>query len=93
MPPAKRKPENAEQISADEKIARLLALIVVRDIEQPADKIRTLKAAGFGVSHMAPILGMTENAINVALHRARKKDGTATKRASKNSAGPKRGRK
>jgi len=83
MPPARRKPEAAEQIPAEEKIARLLALLLVRDIEQPADKIRTLKAAGFGVSQMAPILGMTENAIHVALHRARKKDGAAT-RATKN---------
>lgn len=83
MPPARRTLEAAEQVAADEKIARLLALLVVRDVEQPADKIRALKAAGFGVSQMAPILGMTENAINVALHRARKKDGSATKRARK----------
>jgi hypothetical protein len=42
---------------------------------------------------MSPLLGMTENAINVALHRARKKDGGATKRTPKKSAAKKRGRK
>jgi len=93
MPPAKRKSDGAEQIPADEKIARLLALVVVREIEQPVDKIRALKAAGFSASQMAPILGMTENAINVALHRARKKGGTAASRTRKKGAATKRRRK
>jgi hypothetical protein len=82
MPPQRRSAEGPDQVPADEKIARLIAMMVVRDVEQPADKIQILKAAGFGVSQMAPILAMTENAINVALHRARKKDGRASKKKS-----------
>jgi cell division protein ZapA (FtsZ GTPase activity inhibitor) len=72
---------HANETTSEEKIARLLAILVVRDIEQSADKIRTLKAAGFAVAQMAPILSMTENAINVALHRARKMEGGEKKRA------------
>ncbi len=87
MPPTKRTPEqNGGGTTPEEKIARLLAHLVVRDIDQSGDKIRTLKAAGFEVAQIAPILGMTENAINVALHRARKKqrsERTAVKNARK----------
>lgn len=83
MPPGRRIPEVTSQTGADEKIARLLALFIVRDLKQPAEKIRALKAAGFSVSGMAPILDMTENAINVSLHRARKKDGSAENKATK----------
>jgi DNA-directed RNA polymerase specialized sigma24 family protein len=80
MSAARRRTESAEEVAAEEKIARLLALLVVRDVEQPAAKIKTLKAAGFAVSQIAPILGMTENAVNVALHRARKKGERSTKK-------------
>lgn len=82
MPPKRRSAEAADQVPADEKLARLVAMMVVRDIDQPADKIQLLKAAGFGVAQMAPILGMTENAINIALHRARKKNDGQPKRKS-----------
>ena len=83
MPPGRRVPESINLTAADEKIARLLALFIVRDLEQPAEKIRALKAAGFSVFEMAPILAMTENAINISLHRARKKVSSAKNKTPK----------
>jgi DNA-directed RNA polymerase specialized sigma24 family protein len=73
----KRKPvaENTDsrRIPADEKIARLLAMLLVRDAKKKADQVPLLRAAGFEVSEVADMLGMTENNVRVADHRAKKR--------------------
>lgn len=54
------------------RLTNLVALLVVKG-ESQADQIRTLAAAGFGNSEIAGLLGLTPNAVNVALHRLRRR--------------------
>ena len=73
----KRKPAaestHSLRIPADEKIARLLAMLLVRDIKKKTDQVPLLRTVGFGVSEVADMLGMTENHVKVADHRAKKR--------------------
>jgi DNA-directed RNA polymerase specialized sigma24 family protein len=55
-----------------DKIARLLALLAVKGEPQP-DKIKALSAAGFRSTEIASLLGLTRNAVDIALHRIRVK--------------------
>lgn len=55
-----------------ERLTNLVALLLVKG-EPQADQIRTLAGAGYGNSEMATLLGLTPNAVNVALHRIRRK--------------------
>ncbi len=64
--------KQAEPVSAEEKIARLLGLLVVKDIEQKTEQVTVLRAAGFDVSEVAAMLSMTENHVKVATHHGRK---------------------
>ena len=59
--------------AAEEKIARLLAVLATKDIEQASERVTLLRGVGFGVSEVASILGMTENHVRVAAHEGRKK--------------------
>jgi hypothetical protein len=59
--------------SADERIARLLGLLLVRDIKSAIDQVGLLRRAGFTVSDVAQMLNMTENHVRVADHAGRKK--------------------
>jgi hypothetical protein len=61
------------RVSADEKIARLLAMLLVKDIKKKTDQVPLLRSAGFDVSEVADLLGMTENHVKVADHLGRKK--------------------
>ena len=61
------------RISADEKIARLLGLLLVKDIKKKTDQVPLLRRVGFGVSEVANMLNMTENHVKVADHLGRKK--------------------
>jgi hypothetical protein len=61
------------RISADEKIARLLGLLLVKDIKNATDQVPMLRRAGFEVSEVAQMLNMTENHVRVADHSGRKK--------------------
>ncbi len=61
------------RIVPEEKIARLLALLLVRDIKKKTDQVPLLRSAGFEVSEVADLLGMTENHVKVADHLGRKK--------------------
>lgn len=73
----KRKPAadstQRHRIPADEKIARLLAILLVKDIKKKTDQVPLLRMVGFGVSEVADMLGMTENHVKVADHRAKKR--------------------
>ena len=55
-----------------ERLTNLVALLVVKG-EPQADQIRTLTAAGYGNSEIATLLGLSRNAVNIALHRIRRK--------------------
>ena len=55
-----------------ERLTNLVALLLVKG-EPQAEQIRTLAAAGYGNSEIAALLGLTPNAVNVALHRIRRK--------------------
>jgi hypothetical protein len=62
------------RISSEEKIARLLALLLVKDIKKKTDAVPMLRRVGFEVSEVARLLGMTENHVKVADHLGRKKN-------------------
>jgi DNA-directed RNA polymerase specialized sigma24 family protein len=64
-----------EPVSAEEKIARALGLLLVRNLEQKNEQVTLLRSIGFEVPDIAAMLGMTENHVNVAAFRARKKTG------------------
>jgi DNA-directed RNA polymerase specialized sigma24 family protein len=55
-----------------ERLTRLVALLLVKG-EPQAEQIRTLAAAGYGNSEIASLLGLTPNAVNIAMHRIRRK--------------------
>lgn len=55
-----------------EKLTRLLALLVIKGESQP-EKIKMLAGAGFTNIEIAELLGVSGNAVNVALHRLRAK--------------------
>lgn len=63
----------AEPVSSEEKIARLLGFLAIKDIEQKSDQVLLLRAAGFLSSEVATLLHTTENSIAIIEHRARKK--------------------
>jgi DNA-directed RNA polymerase specialized sigma24 family protein len=56
-----------------DKIIRLLALSVVKDMKTQKDKILYLTSFGFGPSDIATLIGTTSNTVNVALSKTRKK--------------------
>jgi hypothetical protein len=61
------------RVSSEEKIARLLGLLLVKDIKKKTDQVPLLRSVGFDVSEVADLLGMTENHVKVADHHGRKK--------------------
>lgn len=56
------------------RLTNLVALLLVKGEDQN-EKIRTLKAAGYTPNEIASFLGITANAVNVALHRMRNRGG------------------
>ena len=75
MPARKRKQAvaaNGDEAKANlqptDKIARLLALIVVRDME-PDDAALKLDGVGFTAREISGLLGVGPNYVNVARHR------------------------
>ena len=59
-------------VPADEKIARLLALIATRGINDKQEQVGILRAAGFEIAETASLLQMSENNVSVMMYRARK---------------------
>jgi hypothetical protein len=73
----KRRPKAISQAESEpghagdlKKITRLLALLVVKG-ESQNDKIKVLSGAGFSNTEVADLLGITANAVNIALYRHR----------------------
>jgi hypothetical protein len=62
--------DEAAVIPAPEKIARLLAVIVTKDMEKD-DAALKLDSIGFDAKQIAAILDVGENYVNVARHRKR----------------------
>lgn len=60
---------NAAQV---ERLTNLMALLLIKG-EPQTDQLRTLACAGFSNTEIARLLGLTSNAVNVALHRIRKR--------------------
>lgn len=71
----------ARPATAEDKIARALGLLLVRELEVKDDQAALLRSIGFEVSEVAAMLGMTENHVAVAASRGRKK---AAKRSVRN---------
>ena len=59
-------PENGNDLN---KIARLLALLVIKGIEDKQEHAVLLSKAGFSASDIADLLHVGKNYVNVALHR------------------------
>jgi len=57
--------------AAVERLINLLALLVIKG-EPQAEKIGILARAGFSNTEIARLLGLTQNAVNVALYKIRK---------------------
>jgi DNA-directed RNA polymerase specialized sigma24 family protein len=77
-------------LNALERIALVLAAMYadrIPDADQ-GERARRLSHLGFSNSQIAEALGVTSNAINVALHRARKGAAGTEKRKSKKTAKP-----
>jgi hypothetical protein len=62
-----------QRVAGEEKIARLLGLLLIKDIKRKTDAVPMLRRAGFEVSEVAGLLGMTENHVKVADHLGRKR--------------------
>lgn len=63
----------AHVVGAEEKIARLLGMLLVKDIKNKNDQVPLLRRAGFDVSEVADMLGISANHVMVADHLGRKK--------------------
>jgi DNA-binding NarL/FixJ family response regulator len=75
---ARRRSDSMKTAEADSaatadlsRLTNLVALLLVKGEPQP-DQIRTLAAAGYRNNEIASLLGLTPNAVNVALHRLRR---------------------
>jgi len=47
-------------------------MLMIKDIKKKTDQVALLRVAGFEVSEVAEMLGMTENHVKVADHLGRK---------------------
>lgn len=65
--------EAAEPVSAQDKIARMLGILAVRDKAEPADQVVLLQGAGFEKAEIASMLGISENNVSVINYRLRNK--------------------
>lgn len=68
-------------ISADEKFLRLLAILVVKGIEDKQEQALILSGIGFEAPEIASMLRVGKNYVNVAIHRRKeRKQRSARKR-------------
>ena len=66
--------KSSEPVAAEEKIARALGLLLVRNMEQKTEQVTLLRSIGFDVADVAALLGITENHVNQATFQGRKKN-------------------
>lgn len=70
-----RKPAAREaevQASAEDKIARLFALLLVKEIKNNTEKVPLLRRVGFSVAEVSDLLNISTNQVSVADHLGRK---------------------
>jgi DNA-directed RNA polymerase specialized sigma24 family protein len=65
--------EAVEPVSAQDKIARMLGILAVKDKTEPADQVVLLQGAGFEKAEIASMLGISENNVSVINYRLRNK--------------------
>jgi DNA-directed RNA polymerase specialized sigma24 family protein len=76
---AKREKQNAGNVSGDPlavemgRIAKLLALYMVKDVEDESKKVSRLNAVGFSPEEIALMLDKTAGNVRVQLSQAKKK--------------------
>jgi DNA-directed RNA polymerase specialized sigma24 family protein len=63
----------AGPVSAQDKIARMLGILAVKDKAEPADQVVLLQGAGFEKAEIASMLGISENNVSVINYRLRNK--------------------
>ena len=61
------------QVSAQEKIARVLGLLLVKDLRSKNEQVPLLRTAGFSVPEVATMLGIGEGHVRQADYESRKK--------------------
>lgn len=66
-----------------QKIARLFALLVIRDVEQQQDKISLLTSIGFPDSEISDLLQVKPRAISDAKYKLKKKNQPGRKKVTK----------
>jgi DNA-binding NarL/FixJ family response regulator len=74
MASQKRKAESTSDQPVPSGLSRLtnlIALLLIKGEPQP-DQVSALVRAGFSNTEIAGLLGMTPNAVNVAVHRLRR---------------------
>ncbi|MGA8429802.1 MAG: hypothetical protein WB729_08280 [Candidatus Sulfotelmatobacter sp.] len=68
-----------ETLTAEDKIARILGILAVKDVADSADKVVMLQGAGFGSGEISSMLDITRNAIDLInfkrRQRSKKKSG------------------
>jgi hypothetical protein len=62
-----------KRLGADEKIARLLGLFLVRSIDKRTDQVTLLRRAGFNAAEVSSLLNVTENQVAVMEFQGKKK--------------------
>lgn len=65
-----RQTEN--EVTAMDRIARLLALLVIKDIDDKAEQALMLDGAGFGDAEITKMLGVNSSYIRTVRHRRKR---------------------
>jgi hypothetical protein len=71
---AKAKNRDADsRVPAEEKIARLLAVLVIKDVKTVNEKAAALRAGGFDIAETAELLGVSYDAARMARNAGKKR--------------------
>jgi hypothetical protein len=62
-----------ETLSAEDKIARILGILAVKDVADSVDKVVMLQGAGFGSGEISSMLDITRNAIDLINFKRRQR--------------------
>jgi hypothetical protein len=74
---------NPQPTSAEDRLARLIGLFVVREIKEKQDQISLLLRAGFENTDVAEMLDVSLNYVSVAIYRNKAKERPARRKTSK----------
>lgn len=68
-----------------DRIARLLGLLLIRELPNQADQIDVLSAGGFSTAEIATLLGTTRNTVSVRVSQQKSKMKKKQKKKEKSS--------